>query len=81
MSAIRKQVEAAIIDVIAAAEAQGRNGVAAARAAFPGVPETVLWECWAEHDHAATEAWWQSVERTIEGEVIRTALQEPEGQR
>lgn len=72
----RKQVEAAIIQVIADAEAQGVDGVTAANRAFPGTPDTVLWGCWSEWESQRTEAWWQSVERTIDGEVIRNAIAE-----
>ncbi|NJL06978.1 MAG: hypothetical protein HC900_00970 [Methylacidiphilales bacterium] len=77
---IRKEVMAAIINVIAEAESQGKDGVTAARAAFPGTPEGVLWEAWAEHDTAKIEQWWKAVERTIDGEIIRNALAaKPEG--
>lgn len=71
---IRKQIEAAIIAVIAEAEEQGLHGVTAAARAFPGTPSTVLWECWAEWDSNQVEGWWQTVERTIDGEVIRNAI-------
>lgn len=70
----RKQVEAAIIQCIAEAEAQGLDGVKAATHAFPGTPDTVLWGCWSEWESQRTEAWWQSVERTIDSEVIRNAV-------
>ena len=64
-----------IIRTIAEAQARGDgDGVAAAKRAFPGVPDPVLWECLAELDSQQTEAWWHAVERTIDGEVIRNAL-------
>lgn len=75
MSTTRQQVKASIIACIADAQAWGLgDGVHAARLAFPGTPESVLWECWAELDGDQVEAWWQSVERTIDGEIIRNAV-------
>ncbi|KZB99377.1 hypothetical protein AU375_04453 [Methylobacterium radiotolerans] len=74
-SSIRRQVRAEIIRTIAEAQAAGfGDGVAAAREAFPGVPEAILWECWTDLDQDHQEAWWQRVERTIDGEVIRNAV-------
>lgn len=71
----RTQVKAEIIRVIAEAQAAGLgDGVAAASRTFPGIPEGILWECWAELDMDQKEAWWQRVERTIDGEVIRNAV-------
>jgi hypothetical protein len=62
----RKQVEAAIIAVIAQAEVEGRCPLAAAEAAFPGTPAMVLGGCYAELQMAQEDAWWEAVERTIE---------------
>jgi hypothetical protein len=71
----RRQVRAEIIHTIAEAQAAGfGDGVAAARHAFPGIPEAILWECWSELDQDRQEAWWQRIERTIDGEVIRNAV-------
>jgi hypothetical protein len=71
----RQQIRAEIIRTIAEAQADGfGDGVAAARMAFPGIPEGILWECWAELDMDQKEAWWQRVERTIDGELIRNAV-------
>lgn len=73
--AVRHEVMERIIDVIRNAEEQGdERGVDAARRAFPGTPESVFWEAWAVHDWRKTEAWWDVVERTIEGEVIDRAI-------
>ncbi|MCJ2097997.1 hypothetical protein [Methylobacterium sp. E-046] len=74
-NAIRRQVRAEIIRTIAEANACGLgDGVAAARRAFPGIPEAILWECWSELDQEHQEAWWQRIERTIVGELIRNAV-------
>ncbi|KMO15143.1 hypothetical protein [Methylobacterium platani] len=72
----RKQVEAEIIRTMAEAQDAGLgDGIEAARRAFPGVPDVVLYECWTNLDTQRTEAWWQTIERTIDVEVIRSALQ------
>jgi hypothetical protein len=73
-SEIRKQVLERIIEVLRDAEDQG--GISAAAAAFPGTPETVLWEAWCELDYRRTQAWWQAVEKTIDGELVRRAIAE-----
>lgn len=71
----RKQVMAEIIRTMAEAQDTGLgDGIEAARRAFPSVPDVVLYECWTDLDAQRTEAWWQTIERTIDGEVIRNAL-------
>ena len=71
---IRTQVKAAIISTMAEAEKAGRCPLAAAEAAYPGTPGMVLGECFAEMQMDQEEAWWQRVERTIDGDVIRNAV-------
>jgi hypothetical protein len=46
----------------------------ALRQAFPGTPDMVFYEATTAVDFAEVEDWWQSVEKTIDGEVIRLAL-------
>lgn len=70
----RKQVEAAIIAVMAQAEVDSRCPLAAAEAAFPGTPAMVLGGCYAELQMAQEDAWWEAVERTIDSTVIRDAV-------
>jgi len=74
-SQTRKEIEAHFIDFIAKAEAEGKDGFNAAIAAFPDVPEMVIIMASAEYEHRKTEAWWQSMERTIDGEVISRAIE------
>lgn len=50
------------------------NGMAVARTRFPDTPEMVLAEAWMQAEMARTEEWWSAVERTIDGEVIRTSI-------
>jgi hypothetical protein len=75
---IREQVMAQIIAAMVEAEENGRDAINAARATFPGTPDGVLYEARAEMDLQQEEAWWQSIEKTIDGEVIRRALGAPE---
>jgi hypothetical protein len=70
----RQAVIAEIVKVMVAAKARGEKEMDAAKAAFPGTPDTVLWEAWCDLDMAETEAWWESVERTIDGELVRRAI-------
>lgn len=71
---IRKQVEAAIIATMAEAEKAGRCPLATAEATYPGTPAMVLGGCYAELQMAQEDAWWEAVERTIDGELIRNAV-------
>lgn len=71
---IRAQVKAAIIGTMAEADQEGRCPLAAAEAAYPGTPAMVLGECFAEMQMDQEDAWWERVERTIDGEIIRNAV-------
>lgn len=71
---IRKEVMAEIIDTYRAAKARGADEWKAVEAAFPGIPTDVTAEAMMAVEDEASEAWWQTVERTIDGEVIRNAL-------
>ncbi len=73
-STIREQVMAQIIDVMKAAQDQGRDKFRAAEVAFPGTPNGVLCEALATLGLQEDEEWWRQVERTIDGEIIRQAL-------
>jgi hypothetical protein len=71
---IREQVKAAIITTMVEAEKAGRCPLAAAEAAYPGTPGMVLGSCYAEMQMDQEDAWWATVERTINGELIRNAV-------
>ena len=74
-STVRQQVLEQLIDEMSAAHARGATDpMTAAGEKFPGTPIPVLAEAWCEFDRRQTESWWQQVERTIDGEVIRRAL-------
>ena len=73
-AAVRREVMAEIAAFMAEAEARGEDGWNATALAYPGIPSDVLAEVWCAFEDQKTEAWWQSIERTIDGEVIRNAL-------
>lgn len=70
----RKQVFAQIIATMEEAQARGLNPMTVARHTYRGIPSGVLGEALAELSMREDEAWWQTVERTIDGELIRNAI-------
>lgn len=75
MTTTRQQVFALIVETMAQAMNDGQDPWDVASAAFPGTPRMVLGEAYGEASCVEVEKWWQQVERTIDGEVIRNALQ------
>jgi G:T-mismatch repair DNA endonuclease (very short patch repair protein) len=72
---IRDQVMSQIEDVIRAAQDAGQgDGLEVARKSFPGTPDIVLIMAMTNVDMQREDAWWQQVERTIEPEIIQTAI-------
>ena len=71
---VRDEVIGQIAEMIRLAEDRGLKGIPAARAAFPGTPEGVLIQAAIEADARREEEWWQSIEKTIDGEIIKAAL-------
>lgn len=75
MSTIRQQIKVAVISVMEDAESVGKDPITEARRCFPDFPEAALWECWADWDYGRLEAWWQSMEKTIDaGAANKAAL-------
>ncbi|WP_156420081.1 hypothetical protein [Aureimonas sp. N4] len=74
MTDMRKQIMAEMTKVAAEAIARGENGLQAVQSAFPGVPLIVAVEAEMDADNAKTEAWWQTIERTIDGELVRRGI-------
>ncbi|WP_203566180.1 hypothetical protein [Aurantimonas aggregata] len=58
--------------VAAEAMARGEDGMKAVE--DMGVPTSIAAEAWVIADRAEAKRWWQRVERTIDGEVIRKAI-------
>jgi hypothetical protein len=77
MSEIRKQVMAQIITFMQAAEKRGVDPYAATEAAFPSIPTEVVALAYVELGERKTEAWWESIEKTIDGELVERALTAP----
>jgi hypothetical protein len=74
MSNIRTEVLAQIELAIRAAEDAGLDGFRAARARFPEVPVAVVAEALAMVDMQRTEDWWNSIEKTVDGEIVKAAI-------
>ncbi len=77
MSDVRKQVMAEIVNFMRDARARGDDAYKAAERNFPGIPSEVVVDAWLTLNDEETEAWWQSVEKTIEVEIIKNALAAP----
>jgi hypothetical protein len=75
MSTTRKQLMALIVETMVQAMKDGRDPWKVTAAALPGTPRMVLGEAYGEASCAKVENWWDQIERTIDGEVIRSALQ------
>lgn len=71
---VRQEVKASIIGVMAEAEKAGRCPLAAAEAAFPGVPIVVVGACYGEMISDQESRWWETLERAIDTEVIQRAV-------
>jgi len=71
---IREQVIAQIAQVMAEGEAIGHDPMAYAEEKFPGTPMLVMADAWSRFDDAKEQKWWDSVEKTIDGEIIRRAI-------
>lgn len=74
MSPVREQVLAQLTQVCRDARAAGKDGMDEIERCFPGTPIEVACDAWCRSNDEATEAWWQSVERTIEIHVVKEAL-------
>lgn len=74
---IREQVIAQIAQVMAEGEALGRDPMAYAHEKFPGTPTMVMADAWVKFDDQREGAWWDAVEKTIDGEIIRRAIAAP----
>lgn len=46
--------------------------------AFPSVPDLVRWEAIAQFEFKEIDCWWETLEKTIDGEILRRAIGKPE---
>ncbi|MEQ9347735.1 MAG: hypothetical protein RIG26_14945 [Thalassospira sp.] len=72
---IRKEVMAHFVEIAENAEKSGLGGLDVLRKQFPDVPVSILAEAATEAWMNADEAWWQKVEKTIDDEIIKKALE------
>jgi len=77
MSDVRKQIMAEIIAFMRDASAKGEDPWKSAERNFPGIPSEIVADAWLTLNDEETEKWWQSVEKTIDGEIIKNALAAP----
>jgi hypothetical protein len=74
------EVEAYLIGLFVEARKLGLSDGAAmtwVEAKCPGVPDLVLIMAAVEAEAQAVDAWWEAIEKTIDGEVIARALATP----
>lgn len=74
---IRDQVIAQVIEVIKQARDNGEDELPTVMRTFPGLPEQVYWDAFCALDNAEVNAWWETVEKTIDGEIIKNAISGP----
>lgn len=74
MNKIRSEVMAQLVQTCRDASAAGKDGIAEIERCFPGTPIEVATDAWCRASEESVEAWWQSVEKTIEIAAIRQAL-------
>ena len=74
---IREQVLAQVIEVIKQARANGEEEMGVIARTFPGMPEAIYWSAFCDLENAEVNAWWEAVEKTIDGEIIKNAISGP----
>lgn len=71
----RKEVMASLIEEAKAVRDAGGDAWAHLKQKYPGMPTDVIAEAWGEAEDSATEAWWKQIEKTIDGEIIKNAIE------
>ncbi|WP_337183824.1 hypothetical protein [Shinella sp.] len=75
---VRSETKAAVLSAMAdigrQALADGKDAYAAIERAMPDAPVAVVVEAWLAVEDEATTAWWDQVEKTIDGEIVRRAI-------
>tara|TARA_R110000803_G_scaffold96261_1_gene164371 strand:- start:798 stop:1040 length:243 start_codon:yes stop_codon:yes gene_type:complete len=72
---IRKEVMAHFVEIAENAEKSGADGLVTLQKQFPDVPVSILAEASVEATMNADEAWWQQIEKTIDVEMMKKALE------
>lgn len=76
----KEKVFAALIAAMERGVERGEYPMAAAEAEYPDVPHGVIVEAWCKFDDDMQDRWWDSIEKTIEGEIVRRALKADTGE-
>lgn len=75
---VRTETKAAVLNSLAnigkGAKREGKDAWAAIAKAVPGTPSVVIAEAYLAVENEEEAAWWDQVEKTIDGEVVRAAL-------
>jgi len=74
MSRARKEVEAALLAEASQIRKAGADHWKEMERRHPNIPLGVIAEICAGADMAADEEWWESIEKTIDGEIVKNAL-------
>lgn len=74
-------VLAAMTSIGREAKAQGDDAWTAIAKAVPDAPSDVVAEAYLALEDEASAAWWEQVEKTIDGELVRHALGLENGER
>lgn len=70
--AFREEVLAGVVEIMRAAKAEGRDGWKEAQAR--GVPTSVIAEAFVVLDYEDVDAWFESIRRTVDAELITRAI-------
>lgn len=72
---LKREVRATMIEWILDYRAKGGlNELRAWESAHPGTPQSVYWDASLELDEQDENKWWETLERTIDGEVLKRAI-------
>lgn len=74
MSPMRDQIMAALIAEAIEIGKDGGDAQSELKRRYPDMPPSIIAGVWWEAQEAIDERWWQSVERTIDAEVIKNAI-------
>lgn len=74
MNDTRKQVMTALIEEAMEIQARGQDSFDYLTKKYPDMPIEIATQAWLAATDVEVEKWWLSVEKTIDGEVIKNAL-------
>ena len=75
---VKVETKAAVLTELAEqariAKKRGQNAYSLLRVQNPDVPESIIAEAWTQMESDEEEAWWDSIEKTIDGELVKRAI-------